>query len=91
MAILVDKDTKVVVQGITGGAGAFHSQQMMAYGTNLVAGVTPGKGGQKFEDKVPVFDTVAERTRRESFGLSFVGSTCFGVNERFLLVVMIRH
>jgi succinyl-CoA synthetase alpha subunit len=66
MAILVDKDTKVVVQGITGGAGAFHSQQMMAYGTNLVAGVTPGKGGQKFEDKVPVFDTVAEA--REKVG-----------------------
>jgi succinyl-CoA synthetase alpha subunit len=66
MAILVDKDTKVVVQGITGGAGAFHSQQMMAYGTNLVAGVTPGKGGLKFEDKVPVFDTVAEA--REKVG-----------------------
>ena len=59
MSILVNKDTRVVCQGITGSAGSFHSRQMLAYGTNLVAGVTPGKGGQKFEDKVPVFDTLA--------------------------------
>lgn len=72
MAILVDKDTKVVVQGITGGAGAFHSQQMMAYGTNLVAGVTPGKGGQKFEDKVPVFDTVAEAREKAGANASVI-------------------
>jgi len=60
MAILVTKETRVVVQGITGGAGAFHTRQMLAAGTNLVAGVTPGKGGMKFDDKVPVFNTVAE-------------------------------
>jgi succinyl-CoA synthetase alpha subunit len=60
MSILVDKNTRLIVQGITGGAGSFHTKQMIAYGTNVVAGVTPGRGGEKFEDKVPVFDTVKE-------------------------------
>ncbi len=59
MSILVDKSTRVLVQGITGREGSFHTQQMLAYGTNVVAGVTPGKGGQSVHD-VPVFDTVAE-------------------------------
>lgn len=61
MSILVDKNTRLVVQGITGREGGFHTQQMAAYGTNVVAGVTPGKGGQWFEtdsEKIPVFDTV---------------------------------
>jgi succinyl-CoA synthetase alpha subunit len=60
MAILVDKNTRLLVQGITGSAGGFHAKQCMAYGTNVVAGCTPGKGGTKFEDSVPVFDTVAQ-------------------------------
>src|SRR5213596_3891120 len=60
MSVLVDKNTRLVVQGITGSAGGFHTRQCMEYGTNVVAGVTPGKGGQKFDDKVQVFDTVAE-------------------------------
>ena len=60
MAIFCDGNTKVLVQGITGRDGSFHSKAMLAYGTNLVAGVTPGRGGQTFEGKVPVFDTVAE-------------------------------
>ncbi|HEX8186562.1 MAG TPA: succinate--CoA ligase subunit alpha [Blastocatellia bacterium] len=59
MSILVDKNTRVVVQGITGKEGSFHTQQMIAYGTKIVAGVTPGKGGTEHEG-VPVFDTVAE-------------------------------
>jgi succinyl-CoA synthetase alpha subunit len=63
MSILVNRDTRVVVQGITGSAGSFHTRQMLAYGTNIVAGVTPGKGGQKFEDKVPVFDTLVQAAR----------------------------
>ena len=61
MSILVDKNTRLVVQGITGREGGFHTEQMAAYGTNVVAGVTPGKGGQWFEtdsQKIPVFDTV---------------------------------
>ncbi len=60
MSIFIDKNTKVVVQGITGRDGSFHSKQMMEYGTKVVAGVTPGKGGQKFEEQVPVFNTVAD-------------------------------
>ncbi|MEM0966956.1 MAG: succinate--CoA ligase subunit alpha [Verrucomicrobiota bacterium] len=60
MSILVNKDTRVVVQGITGKAGAFHAGQCLEYGTNIVAGVTPGKGGLKFEEKVPVFNTLSE-------------------------------
>jgi succinyl-CoA synthetase alpha subunit len=60
MSVLVGKDTKLVVQGMTGSAGAFHSKQMLDYGTQVVAGVTPGRGGEKFEGRVPVFDTVAQ-------------------------------
>jgi succinyl-CoA synthetase alpha subunit len=63
MSILVGKQTKVLVQGITGGAGSFHAKQMIEYGTNVVAGVTPTRGGEKFENKVPVFDTVARAVK----------------------------
>jgi succinyl-CoA synthetase alpha subunit len=61
MSILVGKDTRLLVQGITGSAGAFHSKQMLEYGTHVVAGVTPGRGGETFDGgkPVPVFDTVA--------------------------------
>jgi succinyl-CoA synthetase alpha subunit len=59
MSILVNKETKVIVQGITGRAGGFHTQQCVAYGTQIVGGVTPGKGGSDFEG-IPVFDTVAQ-------------------------------
>lgn len=60
MSIFIDGDTRLVVQGITGRDGSFHTRQMIEYGTSVVAGVTPGKGGQVFDDTVPVFDTVAE-------------------------------
>ncbi len=59
MAVLVDKNTRLLVQGITGKSGSFHTKQCMEYGTNVVAGVTPGRGGEKFEESVPVYDTVA--------------------------------
>jgi succinyl-CoA synthetase alpha subunit len=72
MTILVSKETKVVIQGITGGAGGFHTRQMMDYGTNVVAGVTPGKGGQKFDDKVPVFNTVSEAMKQTGANTSLV-------------------
>ena len=62
MSILVNKSTRVIVQGLTGREGSFHSQQMIDYGTKIVAGVTPGKGGTKHLG-VPVFDTVAEAAR----------------------------
>jgi len=60
VSIFINKDTKLVVQGITGRDGSFHTKQMMDFGTQVVAGVTPGKGGQTFENKVPVFNTVAD-------------------------------
>ncbi|MEE8060740.1 MAG: succinate--CoA ligase subunit alpha [Gemmatimonadales bacterium] len=60
MSIFIDQDTRLVVQGITGRDGSFHTRQMISYGTQVVAGVTPGKGGQRFDDAVPVFNTVAE-------------------------------
>ncbi|MHB1328509.1 MAG: succinate--CoA ligase subunit alpha [Gemmatimonadales bacterium] len=63
MSIFVNEATRLVVQGITGRDGSFHSKQMLAYGTKLIAGVTPGKGGQTFEGSVPVFNTVAEAVR----------------------------
>jgi succinyl-CoA synthetase alpha subunit len=63
MSILVGKDTKLIVQGITGGAGSFHAKQMIEYGTNVVGGVTPTRGGEKFEGKVPVFDTVDQAVK----------------------------
>ncbi|PTY00892.1 succinate--CoA ligase subunit alpha [Verrucomicrobia bacterium LW23] len=66
MAVLVDKNTRLLVQGITGKSGGFHAKQCMEYGTNLVAGVTPGRKGETFEGKVPVYDTVAEA--REATG-----------------------
>jgi succinyl-CoA synthetase alpha subunit len=65
LSILVDKNTRLVVQGITGGEGTFHTRQMIEYGTNVVAGVTPGKGGQKFDDKIPVYNTVADAVAKE--------------------------
>ncbi len=60
MSIFVDRETRLVVQGVTGRDGSFHTKQMIAYGTGVVAGVTPGKGGQRFDGAVPVFNTVAE-------------------------------
>lgn len=64
MSIFIDRSTRLLVQGITGRDGSFHASQMMEYGTQLVGGVTPGKGGQKFEDVVPIFNTVAEAVKQ---------------------------
>ena len=72
MSILVNKDSKVMVQGITGKNGAFHSSQMLNYGTPLKAGVTPGKGGQQFADKVPVFDSVREAAQETGADVSVI-------------------
>jgi len=60
MSIFANDNTRLLIQGITGREGSFHARQMLEYGTNVVGGVTPGKGGQKFEQKVPVFNTVAQ-------------------------------
>lgn len=64
MSIFIDKHTRLVVQGITGRDGSFHTRQMIEYGTNVVAGVTPGKGGQTFEGSVPVFNTVYDAVEK---------------------------
>ena len=65
MSILINKDTRVVISGITGNTGSFHTRQCIEYGSKIVAGVTPGKGGQMFDDKVPVFNTIRESVEKE--------------------------
>jgi succinyl-CoA synthetase alpha subunit len=72
MAVLVDKNTRLLVQGITGKAGAFHAKACLEYGTNIVAGVTPARGGETWEDKVPVFDTVFEARRETGCNASVI-------------------
>jgi succinyl-CoA synthetase alpha subunit len=72
VSIFINASTRLVVQGITGREGAFHARQMLEYGTAVVAGVTPGKGGQKFENKVPVFDTVAAAVRSTGANCSVI-------------------
>ncbi len=72
MSVFINKQTKLVVQGITGRDGSFHAKQMMEYGTQVVAGVTPGKGGQKFEGTVPVFDTVADAVQATGANTSVI-------------------
>ncbi len=72
MSVLVDSNTRLLVQGITGSSGAFHAKACLDYGTNVVAGVTPGKGGQKFEGSVPIFDTVSEARRETSCNATMI-------------------
>ena len=72
MSILVNKDTKVVVQGITGSEGTFHSEQMIEYGTNIVAGVTPGKGGDTVLDNIPVYNSVKEARDNHNVNASII-------------------
>jgi len=72
MAVLVNSGTRLLTQGITGSAGSFHSSQCRAYGTNLVAGVTPGKGGTSFEGAVPIFNTVAEAVAETGANASMI-------------------
>ena len=73
MSILVNKHSKVVVQGITGSEGQFHSNHMLDYGTNIVAGVTPGKGGQRTLDKgIPVFNLVEEAVQETGADTSII-------------------
>ena len=71
MSILIDRETRLLVQGITGSEGSFHTRQMLEYGTRIVAGVTPGKGGQDFEG-VPVFNTVSEAAGQTGADVSVI-------------------
>ncbi len=72
MSVFIDRNTRLLVQGITGRDGSFHTRQMIEYGTRVVAGVTPGKGGQVFDGRVPVFDTVAEAVRETGADTSVI-------------------
>jgi succinyl-CoA synthetase alpha subunit len=72
VSVFVDKNTRLIVQGITGRDGSFHAKQMIEYGTNVVGGVTPGKGGQTFEGSVPVFNTVEEAVKATSANTSVI-------------------
>ena len=72
MGILVGENTRVMVQGITGREGSFHARACMAYGTNVVAGVTPGRGGTTFEDKVPVFNSVEEAVAQTQANMALI-------------------
>jgi succinyl-CoA synthetase alpha subunit len=72
VSVFIDKNTTVIVQGITGRDGSFHTRQMIEYGTRIVAGVTPGKGGQKFENTVPIFNTVAEAAKETGANTSVI-------------------
>jgi succinyl-CoA synthetase alpha subunit len=72
VSIFIDRSTRLVVQGITGRDGSFHTRQMMEYGTQVVAGVTPGKGGQTFEGKVPIFNTVEQAVKEGGANTSVI-------------------
>jgi succinyl-CoA synthetase alpha subunit len=72
VSILINKDSRILVQGITGKHGSFHAEQCLAYGSKIVAGVTPGKGGTKFMDKVPIFNSVAEAKEKTGATVSML-------------------
>ncbi len=87
MSVLVDKNTRLLVQGLTGKTGGFHAKQCMEYGTNVVSGVTPGRGGEKFEGKVPVFDTVAEARKETGCNVSVIFVPAAGAADAILEAV----
>ena len=72
MSILIDENTRLLVQGITGGEGSFHTRTCLEYGTKVVAGVTPGKGGMLWEDKVPVFNTIEQAVKETGANASII-------------------
>src|SRR4051794_23504015 len=72
MSILVNNDTRLLVQGITGRDGSYHTHQMIEYGTKVVGGIRPGKGGTKTEDGVPIFDTVAAAAQETGANVSII-------------------
>ena len=80
MSIFIDNDTRLIVQGITGRDGSFHTKQMIEYGTKVVGGVTPGKGGQKFENQVPIFNTVHDAVKETGFYLDIHRYSLCGIS-----------
>jgi succinyl-CoA synthetase alpha subunit len=84
MSILVDKNTRLLVQGITGKAGGFHAKSCMEYGTNVVAGVTPGRGGETFEGKVPVYNTATEARQQTGCNATMIFVPAAGAADSIL-------
>ena len=84
MSILVDKNTRLLVQGITGKAGAFHARGCRDYGTNVVAGVTSGRGGEKLDETIPVFDTVAEAREQTGCNATMIFVPAAGAADAIL-------
>jgi len=84
MSILVDKNTRLLVQGITGKAGGFHAKQCAEYGTNIVAGVTPGRGGETWESKVPVFNTCTEARAKTGCNATMIFVPAAGAADAIL-------
>lgn len=84
MAVFVDRHTTLLVQGITGRDGSFHARQMLEYGTRVVAGVTPGKGGQMFEERVPVFDTVEQAVQATGANTSVIYVPPMGAGDAIM-------
>jgi succinyl-CoA synthetase alpha subunit len=84
MSILVDKNTRLLVQGITGKAGGFHAKSCMEYGTNVVAGVTPGRGGETFEGKVPVYNTASEARKQTGCNATMIFVPAAGAADSIL-------
>ncbi|UCG51557.1 MAG: succinate--CoA ligase subunit alpha [Candidatus Latescibacterota bacterium] len=99
MSIFIDENTRLVVQGITGRDGSFHTSQMEQYGTRIVAGVTPGKGGGRFEDRIPIFNTVKEAVEKTGANTSVIyvrapfaaDAICEATDARIELVVCISE
>lgn len=87
MAIFIDSSTKVMVQGITGKAGAFHAEQMLGYGTKLVAGVTPERGGEKFLDRIPIYESCHEAKERTGANATVIYVPAFGAMDAILEAV----
>src|ERR1700727_881896 len=84
MSILVDKNTRLLVQGITGKAGGFHARQCAEYGTNVVAGVTPGRGGETWESKFPVFNTSWEAREKPGCNATMIFAPAAGAADAIL-------
>ena len=98
MSVLVDRNTKVLVQGITGHQGSFHAGEMIKFGTNVVAGTSPGKGGTKFQDRVPIVDSVADAMQYEpnatmiSVAAPFVKDAAFeAIDQRIKIVYILTE
>ena len=84
MSLLVDKNTRLLVQGITGKAGAFHARSCRDYGTDLVAGVTPGRGGELLDETIPIFDTVDEARKETGCNATMIFVPAAGAADAIL-------